>query len=127
MFEFHSGGPRYFSPYGEWVILLDVDGGLEISHYVGDQTTDYGRTLLTEAEAAPLWTVVRALDLPHLESSTRMAVPDEGAYTFVLQEGEHNHVAHIWRGDALKDHRIAALVAAIRAAITRATGKQAVL
>jgi len=127
VFKFDSGGPAYFSPYGQWALTLDRAGTVTLTHNRAGQITDYGAVALPAATAGPLWELIQAADVPHLESSTRQPVPDEGAFTFTLHDAGPTYTIQIWRNDALKNPRIADLIAGLGRAIEQATGQTPVL
>ena len=129
-FEFDSGGPVAFSPYGRWKVRLDREGHLALKHeqYYGEggKYTDYGSFALPSG-GTKLWRLVDAVDIPNLQSSTRMQVPDEGAYTLTLS-GQGNQVSRsIWRGDALGNPQIDALIEKLTRVIEEVTGVRPVL
>ena len=127
VFTFDSGGPDAWGPYGRWTVTLDVAGNLTLAHHALGQTHAYGPTALDLPTRDALWALVDALDLPTLPSSTRPPVPDEGAYTLRLTSAAPPAEATIWRGDALRDPRLAALVAALTEVIARVAGVRPVL
>jgi hypothetical protein len=108
-------------------VRLDAAGIFTARHTQVGQARDYGPRALPAPEAAALWRLIAAADIAHLESSTRQPVPDEGAYTLRVRDARGEAVACIWRGDALKNSQIAALVAGLAAAIEEVTGVRPVL
>ena len=127
VFTFDSGGPDVWGPYGRWTVTLDVAGNLMLAHHLLGQTHAYGPTALDLPTRDALWARVDALDLPNLPSSTRPPVPDEGAYTLRLESAAPPAAARIWRADARRAPRLAALVAALTDVIAAATGVRPVL
>lgn len=110
LFEFSSGGARHPSGHGEWVIKLEFDGKMSVSHKVGSRKKNYDPFKLTEEENEKIWKTVDSINVKKLKSSTRPGVPDEVQYTFTLSDGDWKYKKSIWINDARENKEIMTLV-----------------
>jgi len=108
--EFSSGGSRHPSGHGEWIIKLESDGKMTVSHRVGSRQKNYDPFKLTEEENEKIWKIIDSVNVKKLESSTRDGVPDEVKYTFTLINGDNKYKKSIWINDARKNKVIVDLV-----------------
>jgi hypothetical protein len=126
-FEFHSGGAYHPSPYGEWIVQLGSGGALALAHRFRDLVQDLGTSSLTAEEQQALWAVIHEADIPGLLPATRMLVPDEIQYTFVMRDKERAWQSIVPINDARKNEKLVTLVATLGELIARYTGQEPVL
>lgn len=117
VFEFVSSGAYHPEGLGAWLLQLDAEGVLSITHDLRGELTTYGPFTLSERENSDFWDLVDDAHLEHRDSSTRPGVPDEIMYTFVLSQSDQRHEVEIWANDVQEDTKLAALVEAIEGLI----------
>ena len=83
-FEFRSGGAYHIEGFGEWVVVFGLPETINIKHNVRGEIEDFGDFSLTEEEGERSMSLINALDIPNMESSTRDGLPDEVQYIFIL-------------------------------------------
>ena len=125
--EFGSGGAHHPSGHGAWLVTVNTAGHFAVKHAVGDKTYDCGTFTLSQAENAELWELVARADVAGMSSSTRPGVPDEVMYSFRVTDGEGSHSAEVWKDDALKEKKVAALVDLLAALIAKYAGAKPIL
>ncbi|MCD4783416.1 MAG: hypothetical protein K8T10_06260 [Candidatus Eremiobacteraeota bacterium] len=110
MFEFSSGGRYHPSGYGEWIVKLESDGEMSVSHKMRGRKKNYKSFKLTEEENEKIWKTVDSINVKKLKSSTRPGVPDEVKYTFTLSDGDRKYKKSIWINDAREKNDVMTLV-----------------
>ncbi len=122
-FKFSSGGAYHPEGIGEWRVTLEADGTFEPTHQLGDVIHEYGPFTLSEAENQELWALIASADFASLpETFTRLGIPDETAYTFVV-DGRHTATTvEIWTADAQQNPALLALTNQIFQLIEAYTG-----
>lgn len=113
VFEFASGGAYHPEGLGAWELQLDGDGALSITHNLQGELTAHGPFTLSEQENSDFWELIDDAHLEHRDSSTRLGVPDEIMYSFVLSQSDQRHRVEIWADDVQQDMELTALVAGI--------------
>ena len=130
VFEFESGGPANFSPYGVWTLRLDAAGRLTLAHTVFGQTTAYGPVALEPPARAALAAAIAASGLaawPDAAWQAHRPVPDEGYHTFRLAGPAAPRTVRVWRAQAQQAPAVAALLAHLGTLIAQVTGRPPVL
>ncbi len=114
-FFFSSGGAYHPSGYGEWQVIIDNSGGIEIAHVVGEKKKEYGKFKLSQTETKEVWNLIEKANVRGLMESQRAGLPDEVAYTFKFTKTEIVNLTDvpgfvIWVNDAKKDQNIITLI-----------------
>ena len=126
-FEFSSDGAYHVEGYGEWAIKTDTEGVFSVTHNIQGEVVDYGSFLLADRESLELWRLIRGIAIEKLDSSDRLGLPDEIAYSFVFRDNGKAHSVRMWVNDARENERIVALVEQLAASIEQVTGEKPVL
>ncbi len=122
-FEFASGGAYHPEGMGEWHVTLEVDGTFAPTHQLGDVINEYGPFTLSEAENQELWALIASADFATLpETFTRPGIPDETAYTFVVNGRHTATTVEMWAADAQQNPALPALTDQIFSLIAQYTG-----
>ncbi len=122
-FEFSSGGAYHPEGMGEWRVTLETDGTFEPTHQLGDVIHEYGPFTLSEAENQELWALIASADFASLpETFTRLGIPDETAYTFVVDGRHTTTTVEMWTADAQENPALLALTNQIFLLIEAYTG-----
>jgi hypothetical protein len=127
-FEYSSGGAYHFEGYGEWLVIVDDDGDMTITHNTyDDEIVDYGPYDLTAAEVAGLWEAVDAIDLEDIYFEPRPGVPDEVSCRFEVKGEGEDVVLATWINDIREHKGLADIINYCGALIQKYTGVKPVL
>jgi hypothetical protein len=125
--RFTSGGAWHPGGYGAWTVKVAGSGAMSVRHQVGETVTDKGEFRLTDEEMGRISALVAALDVAHLESSTRPGLPDEVRYDFAVKDDTGVYVRWLWIGDARESEAVMNLVDYLSALIEKYTGERPVM
>ena len=126
-FSFSSGGAYHPSGHGGWSVRLDAEGRFDVSHQVQEAVQTYGPFQLKLEEAAELWALIRAAEIPSRTSSTRLGIPDEARAAFLLEGPTCRFRVELWEGEVREDAALMALTEKLAALIRRYTGEEPIL
>ncbi len=127
VFAFDSGGGDRPDGYGAWLVTVNTAGNFAVGHVVRGVSYDCGTYALTQEENRELWEMVDKAGFGTMPWSSRPGEPDEVKYTFKVAVDGSKIGVELWKGDALKDKRVAAIVDYIATLIAAYTQTKPVL